>query len=190
MKEIVKDNLKYMIWPLLVLVLVLLFKDIVAERLRNSDIKIGEYLEVTGQQLQDISNTLQTAQQSGLDCDQLKATINGAQQQLNDVNGQIDGIKNGNVEEVGKQQEQIKQAKASELSGFEALTRGDRQQALENFSKAKQLYPSYHNVSEISQMLEQQQTDTISKAELNMILKDHSWGMPTDIRNALNKKTN
>jgi hypothetical protein len=82
-----------------------------------------------------------------------------------------------------------------ELKGFDALIRKDGETALQAFTNAEKLRPSYHNVSEIKKLLEK------NRAALNAAPKDgkseawssvyrtittnYSWGMPADVKTQL-----
>jgi len=76
-----------------------------------------------------------------------------------------------------------------EYDGFTALLNKDLSGAISTFSDANELWPDYHNVSEIKKLLlNNKQSLSGAKsteawqAVMKTIQKQYSWGMPHDIR--------
>lgn len=75
-----------------------------------------------------------------------------------------------------------------ERNGFEAILARDLEAALNSFERASELWPDYHNVSEIRDLLrrvagfEKPPDESIWAGIDNRILTQFSWGMPEDIR--------
>ena len=76
-----------------------------------------------------------------------------------------------------------------EYDGFTALLNKDLSSAISTFSEANELWPDYHNVSEIKKLLlNNKQSLSGAKsteawqAVMKTIKKQYSWGMPHDIR--------
>ncbi|HAD24226.1 MAG TPA: hypothetical protein DCF61_00670 [Alphaproteobacteria bacterium] len=77
-----------------------------------------------------------------------------------------------------------------ERTGFEAMLARDYETALDAFTKAREIWPGYHNVAEIQRLLAvrrddppQTEQDWLSLFEMALI--KFSWGMPDDIRAAM-----
>jgi len=187
-----KGNIKYIVWPVVVLIIVIIFREPLAAKLKDGNVsmKFGEYFELTLQQVEQVQAELRAAQEGDLTYEEMQHVMQRATLNLEGVKQQMDLVKSGDVKTVKMKVDNAKAAAVKEAEGFKALEDGDRQQALEHFSKARELYPTYHNVSEISQLLQKQKTDTISKEEIDQIVKDYSWGMPQAVRNQLKQNTN
>lgn len=77
-----------------------------------------------------------------------------------------------------------------EQQGFEAILRRDIDAAMNAFQQAKNEQANYHNVDEISSLLQQEQSrlqsdSTHWKKVVDIILTKYSWGMPENIRRQL-----
>jgi len=83
-----------------------------------------------------------------------------------------------------------------EQKGFDALASKDLETAIDAFTNAEQIWPTYHNVSEIRKLLEDNRTalaaapkEVKSDAWTNVyrtLLSKYSWGMPPDIKAKIN----
>lgn len=79
-----------------------------------------------------------------------------------------------------------------ELKGFDSLFHKDAEAALQAFTNAAKLYPSYHNVGEIRTLLEKNLAaltaapkEGKSEAWSNVyqtIISKYSWGMPPEVK--------
>ena len=83
-----------------------------------------------------------------------------------------------------------KRVAALERNGFEAMLARDYATALAAFTKAREIWPDYHNVAEMQQLLaarrdDPPQTDGDWLSLFEMALIKFSWGMPDDIRAAM-----
>ena len=80
-----------------------------------------------------------------------------------------------------------------EQKGFDFLVARDSEAALAAFTKAAELWPSYHNVSEIKKLIEENLTALKEGKEETWVtfnktlLAKYSWGMPPDIKNKLSR---
>ena len=93
----------------------------------------------------------------------------------------------------------IVNARIAELNGFTKLKDENLQEAKKYFEKAYQLYPTLHNVKEISQLLKTvnladtknsvgERKDEVLKRIYQNILANYTWGMPNDIKVQLRAK--
>lgn len=71
-------------------------------------------------------------------------------------------------------------AKQYEAEGFNSLMNNDIQSAIIAFEKAEQIYPSYHNVYEISKFLSNNKDKDINLLK-KTIKEKYSWGAPKEI---------
>lgn len=76
-------------------------------------------------------------------------------------------------------------ARPHELKGFDALVNGNFDLALEEFGKAKDIYPDLHSVSEIHALLESHQSEFGEQETrlkiIKTILEKYTWKVPKDI---------
>ena len=77
-----------------------------------------------------------------------------------------------------------------EQTGFEAMLARDYETALDAFTKAREIWPSYHNVAEMQRLLAARRADPPQTEQdwlslFEMALIKFSWGMPDDIRAAM-----
>jgi len=79
-----------------------------------------------------------------------------------------------------------------EREGFEAILNHDITQAIEAFSSARDVWPDFHNISEIrallvnrKQVLSNENNQDEWRSVIEKILEEYSWGMPADIRERL-----
>jgi hypothetical protein len=89
-------------------------------------------------------------------------------------------------------------ASSWESKGFSFLLNKDAQAALDAFSHAEKLWPSYHSVAEIKKLLQDNQAalnaapkEGKSEVWVNFyrtLVTKYSWGMPADIKDKLNQQ--
>jgi tetratricopeptide (TPR) repeat protein len=89
----------------------------------------------------------------------------------------------------------VKIAKKFETAGFENLINDRFDESLEDFEKAYEAYPEYHNVEEISKLLRKniKGLNDISRREQTQIdvyrpiLEKYSWEIPDDIKQEMHR---
>jgi hypothetical protein len=83
------------------------------------------------------------------------------------------------------QSSKLSTAKQKEREGFEKLISGDYAGAADAFKAAEKAFPSYHNVYELSKILNENraQMDTPAKKQevFSTIVKKYSYGAPPDL---------
>ena len=81
-----------------------------------------------------------------------------------------------------------------ETQAFEQLISKELEKAKISFEKAYQIYPTYHNIKEIKDLLSDYDDDTIKMEEWNSIYKkiveQFSWKMPKEIKDKFKKLIN
>lgn len=104
---------------------------------------------------------------------------------------------NENLQQAGKsgteilvaQQTKLGQVTELEKLGFQSLVQGDYEQALVYFQQAESIYPTFHNVYEITNLLQANQTalkDTaIQKKIAKRIVNEYAWQAPQDALQSL-----
>ncbi|SEM59593.1 hypothetical protein SAMN04489760_12518 [Syntrophus gentianae] len=84
-------------------------------------------------------------------------------------------------------------AKEWESLGFQRLVTWDIESSIQAFSEAEKIWPDYHNVAEIRQLLVKNREELRDrespkwKEVCQKILADYSWGMPPDARRDMEK---
>ncbi|OPY90118.1 MAG: hypothetical protein A4E72_00816 [Syntrophus sp. PtaU1.Bin208] len=84
-------------------------------------------------------------------------------------------------------------AKEWESLGFQRLVSWDVESSIQAFSEAEKVWPDYHNVAEIRQLLVKNKEALMNrespkwKEVCRKILDDYSWGMPPDARRDMEK---
>jgi len=82
-------------------------------------------------------------------------------------------------------------AKEWEMLGFQRLISRDVESAIQAFSSAENIWPDYHNVSEILQLLLSNREVLMNRESpkwkdvYRKILTDYSWGMSQDVRRTM-----
>jgi len=87
------------------------------------------------------------------------------------------------------------EAAQTEREAFEALLAGEYQQAATLFQETEQIYPSYHNASEIDRLLDNNldrlldpKTSQQARREIfSTILEKYTWGMPPELQKKMKK---
>jgi hypothetical protein len=193
------------------------FKDI----LKSRTWKIGGVIEV-GDRVSNLQSTLQDellSQKDSLNkiisnsADPVKVR-NFATVALNDIESAQKGVKKeiqsiqqtipqalstaqGQLSEQPAHQEtntkNPRTAKDWEILGFKHLMSRDVASSIQAFSEAEKIWPDYHNVSEIRQLLSKNKEalgtkeSTMWKELYQTLLNNFSWGMPSEIRQEMQK---
>lgn len=93
------------------------------------------------------------------------------------------------LRQIQREKSAAQMAAEKEREGFAAIAAGDYDAALTAFAAAERSFPSYHNVFEIHNLLRRERTFSSDPATrqrvVARILREYSWGIPADIRPAL-----
>ncbi len=195
--KLILEYVKVLLWPLVLILVLLFYGDQVVNILetRNVDafgLKIGGDLDSLAdnyeQEIQDLKKQIAELESDnkGDLITKLDRISGNVKQEINLMRTKITSPDDSLV--ADKKQQAIK----AERQGFEAIVKGDINAALAHFATAKELWPTYHNVSEIHRLL------TNNARRLNTpeqwarvcstILENYSWGIPRDIRPLMEKK--
>jgi hypothetical protein len=243
--QLVLEYLKIFIWPIMIIVVILVFKDPIVSVLGSGDIEI----ELFGVKLKGSRANLAQVEELQTKADELQENLKLVKKDI----GKLENIKNGletenqelktkldifllEQEKAGKNvaakrevlsraEDRAKEAAAAnnalfrdikqrvaqsqkivneskyekasrhESKGFDNLINDRFRQSLEEFQNAFEAYPEYHNVEEISQLLDNniadlendQRRDSAKIRVYRQIVDKFAWGMPDGIKIAMQK---
>lgn len=104
----------------------------------------------------------------------------------NSENQTLQKVGNQGIAVIQKEKSSTQIAVEKEREGFSYLISGDFDAALRAFEDAEKAFPTYHNVSEISDLLKRNKNVFLNSEEkkkiLIRIIREYSWGMPDDIK--------
>lgn len=182
--RLILDYIKAFIWPLVAVIVVLIYQDDVRQILAEREVdifglRIGERVEQIESQamaeIEDIRLLLeaqQQAQRSGGDSEaapelsqdidtklrsletNLSREIARVQTEQQSLQAAPPQQRQADVEAEGSRASRVA---AAERRGFEALIDHDVEAAIAAFDEARSIWPEYHNVAEIGRVLRRQQ---------------------------------
>lgn len=196
------EYIKALVWPIILCIVLAGYGPQIFEILKTRDVNAFG-LSVSG----SLDSLEQNYEQEIADLKRQIAAMEGGNSETKDqLISKLDNI-SGNVRqelstlrvEVQNPSETVISnkkllAQAAERRGFEAIVDGDVTQALAEFSAAKEYWPTYHNVSEIHALLQRNSRTLTTPAEwaklCSTIIDQYSWGIPADLRPAMERKSN
>ncbi|OPY13733.1 MAG: hypothetical protein A4E66_00649 [Syntrophus sp. PtaB.Bin001] len=219
--EMILETIKVMIWPLLIVIGVIWLGGDFKDMLKSRTFKIGGVLEV-GERVTVLQGTLQDELLSQKDSlHKILAHSNDpakvhdfATEALNRIEKAQAGVKKDiqeikqtipqalpaesgkSLEQPGRQDSNAgtpRTAKDWEIQGFKHLVSRNVTSSIQAFSEAEKIWPDYHNVAEIRQLLVRKKEALESKESpawkevCRKILNDYSWGMPSDVRQEIQR---
>jgi len=220
--KIVLDYIRALIWPVMLVAGAFLFNEDIIKLINEREIKfagleigskvterINSVKENTKAELEDIKELLQefdAAKTQSLDtATQISEKII---EKITTLNKNIDKDVGQISQDVSVLQEnhpkrsslpnQQQDAMEFESKGFQFLLDRDIEEAINAFTKAEELWPSYHNILEIKQFLLSEKTRLLNTENTNndlawekvyvTLLSKYSWGMPDDFREKFRNK--
>jgi hypothetical protein len=213
--HLVLDYIKAFLWPVVAVIVVLIYQDDVRKILAEREVdifglRIGEKVEQIETQamaeIEDIRLLLEAQKQA--------AGSTAPDPQLSaDIDTKLSSLERNLSREIAQVQDaqqtvqaappaqrtatvdaassRASLAAAAERRGFEALVRHDVAAAIAAFDEARGIWPEFHNVAEVGRALRNRQdrlADPASEAWPQLyreILTRYSWGLPDDIRSAI-----
>jgi hypothetical protein len=208
---VVLEYIKVFIWPLLLVMVVLIFKPQIEEILNTREVSIGAL--TVGKRIEGIGSSMQQQlatqkryiEEIAAHADDPQLVRENARWLL----GVIPTVQKNVSQDIVALQQEIQAGESStsrmsaasrespqsarewEQMGFEALLAQDVDTAINAFAEAERLSPTYHNVAEINRLL-------VTKRELlaakdlqewqsvyKPIVGRYSWGIPPDMLNRL-----
>ena len=200
--RLILDYLKVLLWPLVLLFALLFYGDQIVEILETRNVNAfgvsisGDLNSLSENYEQEISSLKK--QIAELESDNKDQLINKLDRISGNVKQEISLMRTKITNpESGALIDKKQQAITAERQGFEAIVKGDIDQALARFAQAKELWPTYHNVVEIYRLLTNN-ARVLSGAGRDVpeqwakvcgvILEKYSWGIPPDIRPVMERK--
>lgn len=214
--ELILEVIKIFIWPLLIVVGAVWLGDDFKDILKSRTFKIGGVLEV-GERVSVLQNALQDELLSQKDAlnkiltnssDPAKVhefaaeALNRIEQAQRGVTKDIQTIRQTIPEALPAESRQLsippaqreadtenpRTAKDWETLGFKHLLAWEVEPSIRAFSEAEKIWPDYHNVAEIRQLLVRNKealgasVNPRWKEVCQTILKEYAWGMPPEVR--------
>ena len=182
--RLILDYIRTFIWPLVVVFILLLYKQDVLQLIKTRQIKVAGVFEV-GESINDLNANAQ-AELADLRkfIEEIRASANDpakVAQLTENLTANVDSLKvnlDKNITQIKRESTQPRQMKSEatapsaadakgqaqslELRGFEALLDRDVDAAIDAFAKAEALWPDYHNVTEIKRLLTRKQNELAS----------------------------
>lgn len=215
--RLILDYLRTFLWPMVVLVVILVYRDDVRTILNTREVKVAGVFELgqqvaqieeqTSEELADIGSLLEALRsRSGAEAEavvsDIESKLSKVERNLNQQVGRIQSASQQQVQApVRSPPEPPMSATAAgqsaaelERQGFQALLDKDLPAAAEAFAAAFKRWPDYHNVDEINKLLRGHargaaQLDETTWSKLyRTILTDLSWGMPKGLRPEFRKR--
>lgn len=202
--RLILDYVRTFLWPAVVLVVVLVYQDDVRKILQEREVdifglRIGEKVqEIETRALAEIGDirTLLEEQQTRLPgsadplITDIEVKLTSLERNLSREIATVQAPKARETRQVAGVEPDDRAARVAEAErrGFQALVDRDVRTALHAFNQAREIWPDYHNVAEISQMLHQWRnrlSDADSKDWPKLyreILTQYSWGLPKELR--------
>ncbi len=213
--EIILEYIKAFVWPVFIIAFVLVFPD-----LQNRKVKIGNLVEF-GDRVGSLEKTIQ--QQLISQKDDLKLINENAdspakvREYVNKLLLSLENAQKGVKKEAvsisadiqrPSQQETLRQVSNKnreniqststtaldwEEQGFDYLLKRDLENALHAFTEAEAIWPDFHNVAEIRNLLDREKNSKGRNASekwkyvYSEILTKYSWGVPSNSRKEMQK---
>jgi hypothetical protein len=210
--RLVLDYIKVFMWPMVLLIVILFYKEDVSKILNERQIEIAglklgprvaEIKENVQVELEDIRKLVKEIQSSSSESSKVSSVSKDIITRIDGLNTGIDKEisllrqEAGNVQQSSKQNlpttsDNKSMARIWEAKGFEFLVTKDIDLAIDAFTKAEGFWGDYHNVAEIKRLLIKNRDKLIEskntvedgpwKHLYKTLLSKYSWGMPMDVR--------
>jgi hypothetical protein len=211
--EFILEIVKTLIWPALIILAVFWLGSDLKEMLKSRTWKIG-IIEV-GDRITTLKDTMQS--EFLLQKDYLDKILSNykdpgkVQEYANKALISIENAQKGVKKDIQTIQENIpitlpvavsqkktngnkpNTAQGCEALGFKYLMEKEIDPAIEAFSESERIWPDYHNVAEIRRLLTERRETLKTKDShqwkllYQIILKQFSWGIPSEVRQQMQK---
>jgi hypothetical protein len=211
--RLVLDYIKAFLWPAVAVIVVAIYQDDVRKILAEREVdifglRIGERVEQIESQalaeIEDIRLLLRAADEAAPEAapapalsEDIQAKLSSLERNLSREIAQVQTAQQEPQTTLRDDPRAVQfgtAAGVAERAGFQALLERDLDAAIANFDEARLLWPEYHNVAEIAQLLRSRRDrlgDPRSDAWPQLyreILTSYSWGLPADLRDAIRAK--
>jgi len=190
--KIILEYIKVLIWPFILIMGFSFYSDKLFGLIENREIdafglKIGKQLDDVSSNYKAELETLKTSIKNSKDSLLLKKV------EIIEINleRELTQVKQTALNKEAPSSTIARKTKVAKLEhdGFIAIINRDQNGAISAFSEASNLWPDYHNVSEIEKLLKKNKphlSNDKSEDAWNRVIKtiseQYSWGMPNDIR--------
>lgn len=198
MLNIILEYIKVLIWPFILVLAFVVYGDNLLRIMENRE--IDAFGLKIGKQIEDISNNYQAELASLKDKikenqgdEALLETVQGIGVNLDRELSKVrtSALQQSAIPGISRREENVE---ALERKGFEAILNRDVTAAIDAFSEARDLWPDYHNVSEIRKLLLENRTELADSGNAkawgeiaSAIDTKYSWGISPDLREKLKK---
>jgi len=190
--KIILEYIKVLIWPFILIMGFYFYSEKLFGLIENREIdafglKIGKQLDDVSSNYKAELEALKTSIKNSKDSFLLKKV------EIIEINleRELTQVKQTALNKEAPSSTIARKTKVAKLErdGFIAIINRDQNGAISAFSEASNLWPDYHNVSEIEKLLQknkQRLSNDKSAEAWNRVIKtiseQYSWGMPNDIR--------
>jgi len=206
--RLILDYIRVLLWPVVLILAVLAYKDDVFEILKEREIEVAG-LRI-GQRVSEVKSNFQAEMEdlrkmvedlakadSGTGAEAARAEhvlerISGLerdlQREFSQIQQQSVAVARPTAPAQLQQADAREQAGLWEGRGFEALLNKNADEALTAFGQASAAWPDYHNVTEIERLLRTRRDELAAGSAdawndvYQTILTRFSWGMPSPVR--------
>jgi hypothetical protein len=192
--EIILEYIKVLAWPLIIALGFIFYSQDLLNILKSREIeafglKIGSQVEELNSNYKAEITALKEQLQSSESCIDNSAFI----EKLDSIEGNLDKslsqMKTTALSESSPVASKADLAKTAETRGFEAILRRDIDAARIAFEESSEIWPEYHNTTEISRLLNESKFTNLAPTDLEgwediiePLLEKYSWGMTPDVR--------
>jgi hypothetical protein len=198
LSEIILEYIKVLIWPLILIVSFAIYGNDIIQIVKGREfeafgIKVGQKIEDFSDnyfvELNSLKHEILINEGNKKLLGKIEAMESNARKALSQVRELA--LEKSELQIVSTDKED---ASTFEREGFIAIVNKDVVSAIDLFTKARDLWPNYHNVSEIRGLLIKHKAnlldsnDNVSwKVVIEEVLQKYSWGIPQELREELAK---
>lgn len=194
------DFVKALVWPAVVLFILLHFDIDIGDFLKTHNIKVGlngieivtAIAETAKSEVQERLKEL-TSEPRSAQTAQIENFLRNLERELAriSISARAAAPSPSPATAATAPAARVTDVQALERKGFEAIVARNYSDAIAAFKSAYDLYPEWHNVDEIRQLLDRRSNTLRSGSEdswrslATEVLSKYSWGMPGDLREKL-----
>ena len=195
--ELILEYIKVLAWPLIIALGFLFYGQDFINILKSREVeafglRIGSQVEELNDNYKAEIEALKAQLAQSELCDESNDLIDKLDNIEANLNKSLTQVRTSAITQTTETLSKADLAKNAETLGFQAILDRDINQARRSFSEAVNIWGEYHNVSEISNLLDSRKYNDLASDDLEgweeiieEILDKYSWGMPTSIRNDL-----
>ena len=199
LSQIILEYVKVLTWPVILLLGFFFYGDHLLKIMESREIeafglKIGSQVEQVSSNYQAELAALRKQIEEGSQGNKTQALLKKLDIIEQNLDKELTQVKASALNQDSSTENLTRKEKVSryERQGFDALVNRDVVTAIDTFTKAKETWPEYHNVSEILRLLLKNQQELAKEnnpkawqSVFQIILSDYSWGMPAIARKSI-----